>query len=319
MHFSVEKPSAQTYTELEIIHYRKCFMNIGNIVTTKFGKCLMVAFGAAIYALGVTVFITPLNLYAGGVAGFSQLIRTILIDFIKLPIPAHIDIAGILYGILNIPLIILAYRKISKSFFYRTLIAIIVTTAIMAFIKLDTPIIDDYLTSCIIGGIVSGVGVGIMLMYGGSGGGMDVIGMYLTQKNSDTSVGKVALIFNFVLYTLCAVLFDIQTAIYSIIYSAVNSIATDRMHYQNIMVQVLIFTKKEGVADPIMKELGRGVTEWMGDGAYTKESEHILVTLISKYEINRISKMVRKIDPNAFITYSKISRVDGHFIKKLQA
>ncbi len=290
-----------------------------NFTKTRPGKCLMVAFGAVIYSLGVTVFITPLHLYAGGVAGFSQLIRTIIVDLLKVPIPQSIDLAGILYGILNIPLIILAYRKISRAFFYRTLIAIIVTTVLMSFIQLQKPIIDDLLTSCIIGGIVSGAGVGIMLMYGGSGGGMDVVGMYLTQKSGDASVGTVALLFNTVLYTLCAILFDIPTAIYSVIYSAANSIATDRMHYQNIMVQVMIFTKKDGVADPIMTELGRGVTEWNGDGAYTKEDTHILVTLISKYEISKVSKIVRTLDPHAFITYTRVSRVDGHFIKKLQA
>ncbi|MBO7403132.1 MAG: YitT family protein [Lachnospiraceae bacterium] len=294
-------------------------MNISSLAKNRFEKCLLVAIGACIYSIGVTVFVTPLNLYAGGVAGFSQLIRTIIVDYLKVPIPSGMDLAGILYGILNVPLVILAYKKISRSFFYRTLIAIIVTTVIMSFVKLQKPIIDDMLTSCIIGGIVSGVGVGIMLMYGGSGGGMDVIGMYLTKQKGDASVGKVALTFNIALYALCAILFDIPTAIYSIIYSAANSVATDRMHYQNIMVQVMIFTKKDGVADPIMNELGRGVTEWVGDGAYTKEGTHILVTLISKYEIARISKMVRTLDPHAFITYTSVSRVDGHFIKKLQA
>ena len=294
-------------------------MNFGNIAKTRFGKCLMVALGACVYSVGVTVFITPLNLYAGGIAGLSQLLRTILVDFAKLPIPSNIDLAGIIYGMLNVPLVILAYKKISRSFFYRTLIAIVLTTILMSFLKLNEPIIDDTLTSCIIGGIISGAGVGLMLMYGGSGGGMDVIGMYLTQKKGDFSVGKVALAFNCALYFACAVLFDIQTAIYSIIYSAANSIATDRMHYQNIMVQVMIFTKKDGVADPIMTQLVRGVTEWTGDGAYTKEGTHILVTLVSKYEINKVSKIVRSLDPHAFIIYTNISRVDGHFIKKLQA
>ncbi len=294
-------------------------MNISSLAKTRFEKCLFVALGACIYSVGVTLFITPLNLYAGGVAGFSQLLRTIIIDYLKVPIPSSIDLAGIIYGLLNIPLVVLAYKKISRSFFYRTLIAIVVTTLLMSFLKLQKPIIDDMLTSCIIGGIISGAGVGLMLMYGGSGGGMDVIGMYLTKKKGDASVGKVALTFNIALYSLCAILFDIPTAIYSVIYSAANSVATDRMHYQNIMVQVMIFTKKDGVADPIMNELGRGVTEWVGDGAYTKEGTHILVTLISKYEITRISKMVRSLDPHAFITYTSVSRVDGNFLKKLQA
>jgi len=294
-------------------------MQLKKFTSTNYGKTIMVALGAALYAGGVAVFITPLNLFAGGAMGFAQLLRSIIIDIFKLPVSESIDLAGIIYYIINIPLMIIAYKRISRLFFYRTVVGITVITVITSLIKISSPVVSDTLTCCITGGIISGVGVGIMLMFGGSGGGMDIVGMYMSKVRSGASVGKVALFFNFLLYSICAFMFNIETAVYSIIFTAVVSLATDKMHYQNIMVQVMIFTKKEDVATPIMTELGRGVTEWQGDGAYTKEGTHILVSLVSKYEINRVSKMVRDIDPNAFIIYNNVSRVDGNFIKKLQA
>ena len=176
---------------------------------------------------------------------------------------------------------------------------------------------DDQLTSCVIGGIAAGVGIGLMLRGGGSGGGLDIIGVYISTKRNGASVGKVSIIFNMVLYLTCAVLFSPEIAIYSIIYSAVSSQAVDRVHYQNIMLQVIIFTKVDDVANPIMSELKRGVTEWNGDGAYTKEATHILLTCISKYELSELKRLVHKCDPHAFIIYIKAYGIDGNFIKKL--
>lgn len=285
---------------------------------TGFGKYCMVILAAAIYALSVAVFINPLHLYSGGVMGFSQLLRSVLIDIFKLPIPESIDISGLIYYVINIPLLILAFRKIGKSFFFKTLLATTVIMVITSLIILEEPVIDDVLTSCVIGGLLAGLSVGIALMFGGSGGGMDIVGMYVAKKNNDASIGKVSFAFNLALYILCAILFDIQTAVYSIIFTAVNSLATDRMHYQNRMVQAMIFTKKDDVSKPIMEKLYRGVTEWQGDGAYTKEDTHILVTMISKYEMNEVSRLVKSVDPNAFITFSQVSRIDGNFLKKLQ-
>lgn len=293
-------------------------MAINNFTKTKAGKYCMVILSAVLYSVAISVFVNPLHLFTGGIMGFSQLIRSVLVDFLKVPLPSHIDISGIIYYVINIPLLILAYKKISRSFFFRTLVSTTVITILTSLIKLDAPVIEDTLTSCIIGGLIAGIGVGLALMFGGSGGGMDIVGMYISMHRNAASIGKVSLVFNLVLFSLCAILFDIETAVYSIILTIFNSAATDRMHYQNIMVQAMIFTKKDNVAEPIMKDLYRGVTEWNGDGAYTKENTHILVTMISKYEVNRLSKIVRKVDPHAFISFSQVTRIDGNFLKKLQ-
>lgn len=280
-------------------------------------KYVLVILGAAMYSVGLTMFITPHNLFTGGIMGFCQIIRSVLRLYTPLQIPESFDLSGLIYYILNIPLLILAFKSISKRFFIKTLLATTTITLIMSAIPVPAPILTDRLTSCIVGGLVVGCGVGFMLRAGGSGGGLDIVGMYLSSRHTDASVGKVGLLCNIILYIICALMFNFETAIYSIIYTAVSSLTLDRCHYQNIMIRVMIFTKVDNVADPIMNKLGRGVTEWTGDGAYTRESEHILVSIISKYEMAQLRKIVKDIDPHAFIVYDRISSVDGNFLKRL--
>ena len=95
------------------------------------------------------------------------------------------------------------------------------------------------------GGLLAGTGIGISLRSGGSSGGMDIVGMFFTKKYKNFSVGKVSLTVNAVVYGICAILFGIPTAVYSIIYSAVSTLMTDKAHTQNINTEVVIYTKEE--------------------------------------------------------------------------
>lgn len=124
----------------------------------------------------------------------------------------------------------------------------------------------------------------------------------LTKRGSRFTVGRFSLGFNIVLYVACALLFDIQTAIYSVIYTVFCSLFIDRGHQQNINVQVLIFTRD---ADPelprsIMSRLGRGVTYWEGKGAYTESDMRVLCVCVSKFEVAELQETVRELDPHAF-------------------
>ncbi len=277
-------------------------------------KFLMVAAGTILFSTAINLFLTPLGLYNGGALGISQLIRTVLIEYLHVPIPAKIDISGIVYFILNVPLFLLAYRGVSRLFFLKTGMSVLLTTFIVTVIPVPDPlIIEDPLTSCIIGGLMYGAGVGLCLYAGGSGGGTDILGIYFSKRYRNFSVGKVNVLINGVIYLVCALMFNVETAIYCIIYAAISSFTVDRIHSQNIT----IFTKQDGVASAIMKEIYRGVTEWKGDGAYTHEDTNVLVTAISKYEVNLLRRVVQRIDPNAFIIYNKIMNIDGNYLKKL--
>ena len=151
----------------------------------------------------------------------------------------------------------------------------------------------------------------------GSGGGFDVIGVYYTKKYSDFSVGRISITFNLFVYGACALLFNIPTVIYSIIYTTFSYLICDRTHYQNIMVTIMIFTKVDGIDNLILEQLNRGVTSWQGNGAYTHEDTKILLTVASKYEANFIRKIVNKVDQNAFIIINEGVSVIGNFEKRL--
>lgn len=273
--------------------------------------------GSFMFAFGLNVFITPLSLYNGGFMGISQLIRTLIVNIFHFSF-GQTDIAGIIYLLINMPLIYLAWSKMGKTFFVRSIITIIIQTAALTFIPVPaTPIIDDYLTACIIGGIIAGTGSGMILRGGSSGGGQDILGIYFTKKFPGFSVGKVSIIINFFVYGICLLMFDFEIVIYSLIYGVVYSIACDRVHIQNINMSVMIFTKKLGISRAIIEQTGRGVTNWDGAGAYTNQTSYILFVVISKYEVSQLKRIVRSIDPNAFMIFTEGCSVSGNFEKRL--
>lgn len=273
--------------------------------------------GSLMFAFGLNVFITPLSLYNGGFMGISQLIRTLIVNVFHVSF-GQTDIAGIIYFMINIPLIYMAWSKMGKEFFGRSIITIIIQTAALTFLPVPaSPIIDDYLTACVIGGIIAGTGSGMILRGGSSGGGQDILGIYFSKKFPGFSVGKVSIIINFFVYGACLLMFNIEIVIYSLIYGVVYSIACDRVHIQNINMSVMIFTKKLGISRAIIEQTGRGVTNWDGAGAYTNQTSYILFVVISKYEVSQLKRIVRSIDPNAFMIFTEGCSVSGNFEKRL--
>ncbi|PNH20465.1 hypothetical protein B6K86_03025 [Lachnospiraceae bacterium] len=273
--------------------------------------------GAFIYAVGANFFLVPSGLYSGGVFGICQLIRTALISFFHLDFGSF-DIAGLIYYLFNLPVLLIAMRRIGKLFFFKTLFTTSVTSLFLSLLPI-TVVMDDLLSACIVGGICSGVGLGIMLRMGASGGGTDIIALLLIKGKKNVSIAKTNLTVNLVLYTICLFLFNIQIVIYSLLYSAVVAVAEDRLHAQNISVQATVITKSRGpeIEQSIMERMGRGVTTWQARGAYTHEDTRILFIALSKYEIRQMKRCIREVDPDAFIVINEHVSVDGHFLKKL--
>lgn len=285
------------------------------------GKRMFLAVcGAAIYAFGVNLFVVPAALYSGGLMGASQVIRTLLVRFFDLSLEGF-DIAGLIYYAVNIPILILAMKNISKQFFIKTIICVTMQTVFLSLIPIPAqPLLpNDVLASSVIGGLICGYGMGLALRMGGSLGGTDIIGMLLIKWKKDISVGRVGLAVNAVLYTVCLFLFDVSTVIYSLIYAAVSSLAVDHGHSQNINVQVQIITKRDNreLEQEIFQKMNRGITRLDSTGAYTNEKSNILFILISKYEVAQLRQIVLKYDPQAFIVMNEGVTVVGHYLKKL--
>lgn len=273
--------------------------------------------GAALFAVGFNLLIVPLGLYSGGFLGIAQLINTLLADFAHIGFFSAHDVTGTLYFLMNIPLFIMAWKEMGRSYFGRTVVTVAAQTLFLTLCPIpEAPIFDDVLTSCLVGGIVAGAGTGLVLRASSSSGGLDIVGVYCAKHYPGFSVGKINLIINAMIYSICLVLFNVETAVYSLIYTVFLSAVIDKVHYQNINMSVMIFTKKEGISRAIIDTLGRGVTNWDGCGAYTNKKTYVLVTVISKYEVNRLKRIVHKIDPDAFMIFNEGMGVTGNFEKR---
>lgn len=271
--------------------------------------------GTLISVAGLQLFITPAGLYNGGTIGVSQIIRTLLTKYSGLTF--GFDLAGIINLLINISLMIMAYFILSRKFFLRTAFVMAVQTAAISVIHISQPIIDDRLTSCLVGGIVAGTGCGMILRAGGSGAGFDIIGVWLARTRVRAGVGTLTTAMNACVYLACAALFRLPTAIYSIIYAVFSAMMIDRIHTQNISCGVLIISRKEKLHLPIMGELERGVTYWNGSGGKSGGGMYIYYTVVSKYEEILLRRMVWQEDEHAFIVVSENQKVYGNFIRKL--
>lgn len=273
-------------------------------------ELLMCVIGAVVHVIGMVVFIMPCGLYSGGMLGISQ----ILAKLVGIP-----KVQALAYFILNVFCVLLGIRSLGKKFVLKTGCVVLAETLLFAVVpNLDVPVMDDVFACTVIGGCVCGFGTAIVFNSFSSSGGTDIIGMLLARKYNNITVGSVSNAFNAFVYAAAAILFSPEIAIYSIAFSFVASVVSDRMHRQNNVVSVYIFCEKwREINEYITGTLNRGATDWMGAGAYSDEMRHIVFTTISVYEFDELKENIGKIDDTAFIVANSGARVVGEFKKKI--
>lgn len=284
-----------------------------------YGRRLATAvLGTLLFAAGVNLFIVPISLYSGGFLGIGMVLRTLLVDYAHIPIPANVDIAGILLYIINVPLLVLAYKKLGKRFFVDTLVCVTFQTVFLTLIPIPTvPILTDKLAASIVGGVIAGYGCGMTLQNGGCGGGQDILGLYFMQKDRNFSVGKISMMINIAVFTACALMYDLSTVIYSLIYVAVYNFVTDYTHAQNRNVAAIIITSREDVMPAIRASIDRTATSWEGTGSFAGKKHQILYMVMSQYEAMELCHILKETDPGAFVTFLNVSGILGNFDKHL--
>lgn len=269
-------------------------------------------------AFTINTFISPQHLYSGGLLGLCQLIRTGLDWVFGLRVEA-VDLAVILFQFTNIPLTILAWKTMGRTFVYKLILCTVSYTVFMLLIPVpEQPLLQDALASCLVGGILNGIGNGIVLACRGSIGGIGVLWLYLSKKWG-FSVGHIHMAYSVALSGAFFVLFEPEVAIYSSLFAVVTSVYMDRMHLQNITVQVLIMTKEdsEKLSHQIIEDTGRSVTYWVGRGAYTGDDVSILCVCLTKFELDSLQKTVEESDPHAFLVVQEGLHIRGNFPRRL--
>lgn len=270
--------------------------------------------GSSLLSIGIWLFVTPCNINFGGVVGVAQLINYLL----KIPFPQIGNILGIINLALNIPLFLVALNIMQKEFCLKTIISLIIQTILLSLLPtLSQPIVSDMLLNAIFGAFICGIGVGLALRSSGCCGGIDIACVCIVKKNPDFKAGQLSIYFNIVLFSICLLMNDLETILYSIIFVALLYTVADHYHSQNINVTALIFTRNHDLKKIIMNETHRGVTYWNGKGAYTENDEEILYVCINKYEVQQLNRIINENDPKAFVTFSTGAMIHGGFEKRL--
>lgn len=277
--------------------------------TLGYGKDLAFAgLGCILYSVGVVMFITPNEISPGGFTG----IATALSFLSGIP-------SGILFLILNVPVVILGFLKLGGAFIAKTAFASAVVSVSLDILgeKLPAATSDKTLAS-VFGGIIMGIGLSIVMLRGGSTGGVDIIAKLVNRRHRHISVGKIILAADGIVIILAAIVYkNISTALYSVVAMYATSTVLDKMLYGADKGKVVYIISD--FADKIAEEVGvrmeRGVTKLYSKGAYTGKDRFMLMCVLRVHEVSQLYKIVEKNDPSAFITVSDAGEILGEGFK----
>ena len=272
--------------------------------------------GYVLLTVGIWLFVTHNHINFGGMIGLSQLLEYAVKHL--LPVPDGMNLLGIINFTLNIPLFIMAYTIMNRDFCIKTLVSLAIQTVLLSLLPaVNAPVVEDMILNVVFGAMICGIGVGLALSGSGCCGGMDIATVCLVKKKPDFKTGQVSIYFNIVLFAICLFVYDVKTIMYSAVFVGILYTVADHFHYQNINVTALIFTKEPMVKQRILKEMGRGVTCWKGEGAYTSTDCEVLFVALNAYEESQIEQIIHETDPHAFVTYQSGAKVHGGFEKRL--
>ena len=275
--------------------------------SSRIGSAIMYAVTSAV---ALNFFWTPGHIYSSGFTGLAQLLNTLLERFVGWQIPV-----GVILVLVNLPLIIVAYRAIGKRFALFTAVALVLAAIGMRLISQPAQLwTTDPLVMAIFGGAVNGFGTGLALRNGISTGGLDIIGI-LVRRKTGMKMGAVNLTFNFFILLASGFLFGPQFALYTGIGLVVNARVIDLVYTRQQKMQVMIVTENaEGVIANIQKEVHRGITiVHQAEGGYNHHKKEVLFTVISMYEQYDVRDAIRAADPVAWTSLWRIDRIFGGF------
>ena len=278
--------------------------NISKIIKESLGSLL----GAAIMAMGTSLFLLPNQLSSGGFAG----IATIAYYFLNIPM-------GLTIIVINIPLFIVAVHRLGKSFFLKSLLGTISFSVFIDIFDKFTPLTNDRFLACIYGGIIIGLGTAIILNSNSSTGGSDLLSFIARTFKPDLRMSNIIIIIDTVIVILNMIFFkEIEIGLYSAIAIYLMGKIIDVI-FEGIYFTKLLFIvseKNEEIAKEVGEKIQRGATGIFGKGMYTGEDKLILMCAASRGDIARIKNIARKIDRNSFIIIANAREVVGKGFKK---
>ena len=271
-------------------------------------EIVLTIIGALIMALGVSLFLLPNQLSSGGVAG----VATITYYLLKIPM-------GTMILLINVPLFMMAFFKVGKSFFVKSLIGTIALSYFIDFFDKFEPLTNDRFLACIYGGILLGLGTAIILKVNSSTGGSDIVSFIVKEYKPNVKVGNLIMIIDIIIVALNVVFFkEIEIGLYSAIaiylMGKMIDILFEGIDFTKLLL--IISDKTEEIAEEVGEKVQRGATGIYGKGMYTNEDKLILMCAASRGDVNRIKIIAKKIDQHAFIIITNSREVVGLGFKK---
>lgn len=266
--------------------------------------------GSILFPIGVNVFISPWKFNTGGLIGIAQIASQMICGSVKL--------SGLFNTLMNIPLFILAWKALSKSFLFKTILSILIQSTLLSFLSVPTtPIFADPLTNVIFGAILGGLGIGLCLQSAGSAGGLDILGVYFSVTKPGFSVGKISYIVNAFVELFAISIYGLENALYSTLFIVIMYFVSDQVHLQNISMTAMIITSNHELKHVILDRIHRGVTWWKGNGAYTGDDKEILLCVMNRYEVRYMKKLIQEYDPKAFLLLNRTKAALGNYERRL--
>lgn len=268
-------------------------------------KYLIIVVGSLIFAASFQFFLYPNSIVSGGVTGIAQIINRLT----GLPV-------GVLSIIMNVPLFIIAWRHFGLDFIVSSFVAMTLFSVFVdVFAVLDIAVTDDAMLASIIGGVIKGIGLGMIYYVGSTTGGIDIVVRLARRRYPHINFGTLMLVMDAVIVAAYALIFKIyDSAMYSLICMFVMSKVVDLVLYglDNSSICYIISEHSEDIVKEItFGELHRGVTLLSGEGAYTHEKRPVVMCVIKRPQIAAIRRLVRTLDPNAFLIVTDAKNVFG--------
>ena len=277
----------------------------------KLKNILMLTAAGVINAVGVTLFISPVNLYDSGISGTSILLSQLTPEWMSL---------SVFLVVLNIPLFIYGVKRQGAVFtayaIYTVIIysvaAWLINDVLPVDVSVASPIAEQDLLLCaLFGGIISGVGSGLAIRYGGAIDGIEVMAV-IFAKRLGISVGTFVMIYNMLLYIICGLcLSSWILPLYSIVtyFAALKTIDFIVEGFDRAKSAVIITEHPTEICDALSYHFESGITKLDAKGGYSNKDKAMIYFIVNRFQVAAMKDIVHKIDPDAYITITEVADV----------
>lgn len=281
------------------------------IKNLKFKNFIFLFFAGIINAVGVTMFLQPVKLYDSGVSGTSMLLAQVTPDYLPL---------SVFLVLLNVPIFLFGLKKQGWEFTVYSIFTVgiyslsawLITDILPVDVSTVSPLAKSDLFLCaIFGGLISGLGSGIAIRFGGAMDGIEVLAV-IFAKRMNMTVGSFVMVYNVILYVICGIV--IQSWIlplYSIVtyVAALKTIDYIVEGFDRSKSAFIITTKQEEICEKLSATFENGITYFDAKGYYSNSDKKIIYFVINRFQVSKMRELVHRIDPNAYISISEIADV----------